>query len=63
MGIIPQSVAFQLASVLQSHYGLTGQRLTAAVRADVTFRGMRIVDECPWKRVLEIWREALPRPR
>jgi hypothetical protein len=39
--------------VLRSQYGLTGQRLATAVRAVVTFSGMRIVDDCSWKRVLE----------
>lgn len=59
-GIIPQSVVFEIAYVLQSQYGLTGQRLVTAVRAVVTFPGMRIVDDCSWKRVLEIWPDPLP---
>ena len=59
-GINPQSVVFEIAYVLQSQYGLTGQRLTTAVRAVVTFPGMRIVDDCSWKRVLEIWPDTLP---
>ena len=59
-GVIPQSVVFEIAYVLQSQYGLTRQRLTTAVRAVVTFPGMRIVDDCPWKRVLEIWPDTLP---
>lgn len=59
-GIIPQSVVFEIAYALQSQYGQTGQRLTTAVRAVVTFPGMRIVDDCSWKRVLEIWPGILP---
>jgi predicted nucleic acid-binding protein len=59
-GIIPQSVVFEIAYVLQSQYGLTGQRLATTVRAVVAFPGMRIVDDCSWKRVLEIWPETLP---
>jgi len=59
-GIIPQSVVFEIAYVLQSQYGLTGQRLATTVRAVVSFPGMRIVDDCSWKRVLEIWPETLP---
>ena len=59
-GIIPQFVVFEIAYVLQSQYGLTGQRLASTVNAVVTFPGMRIVDECPWKRLLEIWPERLP---
>jgi predicted nucleic acid-binding protein len=63
VGIIPQSVVFEIAYVLQSQYRLTGQRLKTAVRAVVTFPGMRIVDDCSWKRVLEIWPDTLRRPR
>ena len=59
-GIIPQSVVFEIAYVLQSQYGLTGQRLATTVGAVVTFPGMRIVDDCSWKRVLEIWPEIIP---
>ena len=40
--------------------GLTGRRLATTVRAVVTFPGMRIVDDSPWKRVLEIFPENLP---
>ena len=58
-GIIPQSVVFEIAYVLQSQYGLTGQRLATTVRAIVAFPGMRIVDDCSWKRVLEIWPDPL----
>lgn len=59
-GIIPQSVIFEIAYVLQSQYGLTGQRLATTVRAVVAFPGMRIVDDCSWKRVLEIWPDIVP---
>ena len=59
-GIIPQSVVFEIVYVLQSQYGLTGQRLANTVRAVVTFPGMRIVDDCSWKRVLEIWPDPVP---
>lgn len=59
-GIIPQSVVFEIAYVLQSPYGLTGKRLATTVRAVVSFPGMRTVDDCSWKRVLEIWPKALP---
>jgi predicted nucleic-acid-binding protein len=58
-GLIPQSVVFEIAYVLQSQYGLTGQRLATTVRAVLSFRRMRIVDDCSWKRVLEIWPETL----
>ena len=34
---------------------MTGQRLATIVDAVTSFPGVRVVDECPWKRVLEIW--------
>jgi len=58
-GIIPQSVIFEIAYVLQSQYGLSGQQLATVVRAVTTFPGMQIVDDCPWKRVFEIWPDAM----
>ena len=53
--IVPQSVVFEVAYVLQSQHGVTGQRLATIVDAVTSFPGVRVVDECPWKRVLEIW--------
>lgn len=58
-GIVPQSVVFEIAYVLQSQYGLTARRLSAVVRAVISFPGMRVVDDCPWKQVLEIWPDPL----
>ena len=59
-GIIPQSVVFEIAYVLQGQYGLSGQRLATAVRAVTSFPGMQIVDDCPWKRLLQIWPDPIP---
>src|ERR1044071_3969267 len=42
-GIFPQSVVFDT------------RRLHAVVDSLTSFPGMRVVDDCPWKRVLEIW--------
>ena len=36
-------------------YGATPDRLATVVRALTTFPGVQLVDECPWKRVLDIW--------
>lgn len=58
-GIIPQSVIFEIVYVMQSQYGLTGQRLATVVHAVTRFPGMRIVDDCPWKRVLEVWPDPM----
>jgi predicted nucleic acid-binding protein len=53
--VIPQSVVFEVAYVLQSQYAVTGDRLATIVRAVTSFPGVQLVDECQWKRVLELW--------
>ena len=54
-GVIPQSVVFEIVYVLQSQYGLTARQAVIVVDAVTRFPGMQIVDDCPWKRVLELW--------
>lgn len=58
-GVIPQSVVFEIVYVLQSQYALTPRQLATVVRAVTSFPGMQVVDDCPWKRVLEIWPDPL----
>ena len=41
--------------VLQSQYGLTARQAATVADAVTNFPGMQIVDDCPWKRVLELW--------
>ncbi|MGZ5441091.1 MAG: PIN domain-containing protein [Thermoanaerobaculia bacterium] len=58
-GVIPQSVVFDIVYVLQSQYGLTSRQAATVVDAITRFPGMKIVDDCPWKRVLELWPDPL----
>ena len=58
-GVIPQSVIFEIVYVLQSQYGLTSRQAATVVDAVTKFPGMQIVDDCSWKRVLEIWPDPL----
>lgn len=30
------------------------------IRDVVTFPGVRVIDDCPWKRVMEVWPDPLP---
>ena len=53
--IIPQFVVFEVTYVLQSQYGYTGGRLAELIRDLVVFPGVQLIDDCPWKRVLEVW--------
>jgi predicted nucleic acid-binding protein len=60
VAIIPQFVIFEVTYVLQGLYNITGQRLTAMIRDVVSFPGAQVIDDCPWKRVLEVWPDPLP---
>jgi predicted nucleic acid-binding protein len=59
VAVVPQSVVFEVAYVVQSQYGPTADRLATVVRALTTFPGAQLVDECSWKRVLDIWPDPL----
>lgn len=60
VAIVPQFVVFEVTYVLQGLYAITGERLTAMIRDVVSFPGVRVIDDCPWKRVLEVWPDPLP---
>jgi len=60
VAILPQFVVFEVSYVLQSLYNQSGERLASTIRALVSFPGVQIVDDCPWKRVLELWPDPLP---
>lgn len=60
VAILPQFVVFEVSYVLQSLYNLSRERLATTIRALVSFPGVQIVDDCPWKRVLEVWPDPLP---
>ena len=57
--IVPQAVVFEVAYVLQSQYGVAGDRLATVINGVTSFPGTQIVDECRWKSVLEIWPDTL----
>ena len=58
--ILPQFVVFEIHYVFQSMYGATGARLATLIRDVITFPGVRVIDDCPWIRVLEVWPDPLP---
>jgi len=57
--IVPQFILFEVAYVLQSQYGYTGSRLTSLIGAIIAFPGVQIIDDCPWKTVMQIWPDQL----
>ena len=59
VAVVPQAVVFEVAYVVQSQYGVTGDRLATVIEAVTSFPGTQLVDECSWKRVLEIWPDQI----
>ena len=53
--ILPQFVIFEIVYVLQSSYRIQPSELASIVRDLIALPGVLVVDECPWKRVLEYW--------
>ena len=58
--IVPQFVIFEVTYVLQSQYGYAGERLASLIRDIISFPGVQLIDNCPWKRVMEVWPNPLP---
>lgn len=58
--ILPQFVVFETAYVLQSQYDITGHQLAAVLSDLVTTPGIVTIDDCPWRRILELWPDPLP---
>ena len=59
VAIVPQFVVFEVTYVLQSGYAVTGERLATMIRDLLAFPGVETIDDCPWKRVFEIWQKPL----
>jgi len=59
VGVVPQSVVFEVAYVLQSQYNAPADPIATVVRALTTFPGVQLVDECPWQRVLGMWPDPI----
>jgi predicted nucleic acid-binding protein len=57
--IVPQFVIFEVAYVLQSQYAYTRERLATLIRDVIAFPGVELIDDCPWKRVLDVWPDPL----
>jgi predicted nucleic acid-binding protein len=58
--ILPQFVVFEIVYVLQSTYRVPGFELAPMLRDLIALPGVLVIDECPWKRVLEYWPAPLP---
>ena len=58
--ILPQFVVFEIVYVLQSTYRIPSSELAPMLRDLIALPGVLVIDECPWKRVLEYWPSPLP---
>lgn len=58
--ILPQFVVFEIVYVLQSTYRVPASDLAPMLRDLIALPGVLVIDECPWKRVLECWPAPLP---
>lgn len=53
--ILPQFVVFEIVYVLQSTYRIPGSELAPMLRDLIALPGVLVIDECPWRRLLEYW--------
>ena len=58
--ILPQFVVFEIVYVLQSTYRIPASELAAMLRDLIALPGVLVIDECPWKLVLEYWPAPFP---
>jgi predicted nucleic acid-binding protein len=59
VAVLPQFVVFEVTYVLQSLYGVSGDRLASMIRDVVSFPGVQTTDACPWRRIFEIWPDRI----
>jgi hypothetical protein len=59
--ILPQFVVFEIVYVLQSTYRIPASALAPMLRDLIALPGVLVIDECPWKRVLDYWPPRSPR--
>ena len=60
VAVLPQFVVFEVAYVLQSAYDLRDEPLATLIRDLIALPGVQITDECPWRRVFDVWPRPLP---
>lgn len=58
--IVPQFVVFETFYVLQSTYRVPANDLSPIVRDLIALPGVLFIDDCPWKRVLDLWPSPFP---
>jgi predicted nucleic acid-binding protein len=57
---VTQFAVFEVTYVLQSFYGMPTPRVAMLIGDLIALPGVTPVDDCPWKRVFDLWPEHLP---
>jgi predicted nucleic acid-binding protein len=60
VAIVPQFVVFEVVYVLQSTYRIPMTEIKPMMRDLMALPGVLLIDECPWKRVMDVWPDTLP---
>ena len=60
VAIVPQFVVFEVVYVLQSTYRIPSDEVKPMIRDLVGLPGVLLIDECPWKRVMDFWPSPFP---
>jgi predicted nucleic acid-binding protein len=60
VAIVPQFVIFEVVYVLQSIYRIPTTEINPMMRDLISLPGVLVIDECPWKRVIDLWPDPLP---
>jgi predicted nucleic acid-binding protein len=60
VAIVPQFVVFEVVYVLQSTYRIPSGEIKSMIRDLIGLPGVLLIDECPWKRVMDLWPSPLP---
>lgn len=57
---VTQFAVFEVAYVLQSYYGMPASRVATLIRDLIALPGVTAVDDCPWKKIFDLWPRQLP---
>ncbi|PYQ28024.1 MAG: hypothetical protein DMF56_17940 [Acidobacteria bacterium] len=56
---VTQFAIFEVTYVLQSYYGMPTSRVAALMRDLIALPGVTAIDDCPWRKVFDLWPEQL----
>lgn len=60
VAVLPQFVIFEIVHVLRNFYGVPTEDLASLIRDAIALPGLVVIDDCPWKDVLDHWPDPFP---